>query len=303
MLNKIRTHYLYIVLGLLAIILAVTSLLPFPIIADTGLKSLLVELAIGLFIAIVLSMTVERYASDQFRQEVDEALQKTRVSVLEATFSTLIPPEIYDELRSLILTRPFIRRDVMCYVSLEWPLDESKDCFKLQTRFSYNVQNITNLNQGYTVFAEIERPINPKFRDQIKFDNFVIGNTNYKGDELLFIARGEERRLFIREEITIRPDEPVTISMQDTRFEDAVGDYSILMGLPTIGFTLMVSHPLGVKVEAVERHPNAERLIKIEGTDTLSGWKLEGGILPYQGIKINWYPITEYNNGSSITVR
>lgn len=289
-LKDLRTKYLFIVLGLVGALSAALSLLPS---VQGTLQSALIEFAVGVFIAIVLAITVERYATEQFRREVDRALQLTRESVFEAVFSTMMPDSIFKEIRELILAQPFVRKDVYAAVSMRWPADGDRETLDFTTAFAYDVRNLSARTQKYTVYAQLSRPNDPRLSQKIEFHELSIGGKSadkYTGERLESLLSSGDTHLTLRKVIEMGPGGSEHIAMRFWRRIECEDYYTLNMGYPTEGLTLVVDHPEDIVVKLRVNHPSPDRLVTLPSSEVLRGWKLEGGILPYQGLEIWWFP-------------
>jgi len=287
--RDLRTTFLFVVLGLIGIISFVLSLLPA---IPKTFQSALSEFAIGVFIAIVLAFTVDHYTTEHFNAEITRALQQTKESVFDAVFSTMLPESIYKEVRETILTQPFMRKNVFATISLTWPPGRKKESLLFTTSIAYDIFNLFSRPQEYTVFAQSSRPNDPKLNKEIGFLALRIGDNPdgiYTGGKLNSIIQEDDTHITLRTTINIRPGNKDHVEIEDWRYIETEDYYTLNMGYPTEGLTVLVNHPEDITVKIRVNHPSPNRLTKLPSNKGMSGWKLEGGIRPYQGLEIWWY--------------
>lgn len=291
-----RTRAVLVLFGALAIVLATLSFLP-----QLGaiLQARLLQFAIAIVISIVLALTVQRYARDEFRDEVDRALERTRVAVLEAAYSKMVPEEVFEEVRDLIFDQPFLRKNANAVVTLEWPQNGDKNHLVFETVVSFEMHNVSKHPQTYSFYAENTRPNRPDLSDKIWFRRLVIKDgvrilMEHGPDELeRTVDRESDTHILLRHNIEIPEGESRTIETHDLRWIEWKDYYTLKMGFPTIDLSLYVHHPEDIGVKLTLNHPREERLREILSNRTTNAWKLEGAILPYQGLEFFWQPLPD----------
>lgn len=286
--KDLQTKWFFITLALVGTLSFAISLLPF--VLET-FRPILREFAIAVFIAIILAITVERYASEKFQHEVDKALIQTREAVFEAVYATMMPEVILNEVREFILKQPFIRKNIITTISMSWLPDGNRDYLEFTTSTEYDVVNITNHQQIYNIYAQNSRPNDPKLNQHIKFMGLKIGKTFLNGStDLEPLISSENTHISLRTKIELAPGSSEHIGIQDWRYIECDDYYTLNMGYPTDELTINVTHPKDIIVKVRVNHPDPSRLIILPGSDEYNGWKLPNGILPYQGLEIWWYP-------------
>jgi hypothetical protein len=191
---------------------------------------------------------VERYASEQFRKEVDEALQMTRESVFEAVFHTVFPDTIFREIRDLILAQPFIRKRVYASIVMRWPDDGGREFLDFTVSIAYDVHNLTDRTQTYPVCAQVLRPTSPVISKDVKFLKLVIGDKSYTTEELGSLASPNDTEVCLEEVIELGPGGSEHIEVQAWRRVECKDYYTLYMtplkkgvGLSTsCGYDIMV---------------------------------------------------------------
>jgi hypothetical protein len=294
-----RSKYFFIILGLLGLLSLVLSFLPS---FGGTVKAGLTEFAVAVFIAIVLAFTVERYVSEEFQHKVEQALQLTRESVLEAVYSTLMPDAIFKEVRDLILAQPFVRKDVSAVITMRWPDDGDRATLDFNTTLGYDVQNVSGRTYKYMISAQLSRPNDPHLRDMIRFDELAIGRTpptRIVAEELAALLTPDDTHLTLRKEISLPPKGSQYVALRFWRRIECDDYYTLNMGSPTEGLALTVYHPPEIVERLRINHPAPDRVVGLPGSEVSSSWTLQGGILPYQGLEIWWYP-KEQNSSEQV---
>jgi hypothetical protein len=292
--QDIHARYLFLILGLLGILALTVSFVPS---VNETLRSVLVEFAAAVFIAIILAFSIQRLTEEKFRREVDQALQLTRESVFDAVFSTLMPEAIFAEIRDLILRQPFFRRNVYATVTMNWEDNGTRDHIEFISTSAYDVMNMSTRTLGFKIQAQLSRPNDPKLSAHIKFLELAIGLDKYEGEQLEAWITEDDTHLTLHKEIVLDPNATQHIELRTWRLIESSDYYTLNMGYPTEDFTLVVNHPKDLIVKLRINHPSPERVRAFPGSDLLCGWKLEGGILPNQGLEIWWYPRDSQTTG------
>jgi hypothetical protein len=63
-----------------------------------------------------------------------------------------------------------------------------------------------------------------------------------------------------------------------------------IMVKPSINLILTVMHPLDLIVREVHLHASGHAFVIEADTPTLKIWRIDAGILPFQGVEVSWSP-------------
>jgi hypothetical protein len=224
---------------------------------------------------------------------------------------------IYEAIKTHVFMYPYVRKGFSTRIRLDW-LNDQKDYLIMTRLVSFYVKNLTSGDVYYPIeaFEDISPNLGSLFQSKfIRVETFWVvkpAQENikeevldkiwcYKWDELM-----NDNRIYLDEQnwelklkidgIKIAPNQTLKVI---TEVESAFqSQYRYPFVLPKIadGLSIKISHPIDLKVWGVPLHPedfslhsNDEKFSK-EYNDLrkFQHWKINAGILPYQGVELNW---------------
>lgn len=254
------------------------------------LPNVLSNVGAGLIGAGILTIILERSNRNRHKNDVAELKEAHFESVLKG----LMPEPIFLEVQAHIIRQPFIRKNFIETVELSW-VDGTKEYLRKSDTANYEIENISKTLEVYELRVSEERVNRDKFPNGTGIDEIKLQNKDfsvqslYNGDKLADIL--EETDQYVRVIIPVRlpPGEKTKVTVKTSSIFSAKDVHHLVLNKPTIGFDITIAHPDDVVVSASPVHPSAHAFTKSNG-DKLQRFRIEAGILPYQGIELSWWP-------------
>lgn len=204
---------------------------------------------------------------------------------------TRLPVSILTELQTHILHQPFMRENFSVSVRLSY-LEVPKQPYLLgRVTEGYTVTNRSSAPAVYPLIFSLS-----KWRSTTPPRLLTVTVTS-KGHKLVLsledgslashLVEDDDKVLFSRG-VPVEPGK----SFHVVAVEDRVYPQSHLgvwtMYHMTENLELCIEHPLDVYLFAKALHPSGERFRLVAREPGKSTWRLEGGILPFQGVEYGW---------------
>jgi len=278
-------HFLFLLLG------AGNLFIEWRVPDEAARVQLRTELNVALIITSLIgfaSIGIESISQRRFREHVDELLRDVEVAVFDAIFKKLVPVAIFEEVRENILLQPFLRRNYAETIVLKHATGVEASVLELETVTDYELFNISA--EPRTFRLSIRVSLSPGYEDRaaIKGVSIARGSRIENLFDPDMVVR-ENAHLLFEKDIHLDRDEWVRISTAAVRIVPQRNHLAISMAHQTENLSVTVLHPDDIVVKAFADHPSPNRLQIMTGQDILS-CRLEGGILPNQGISLYWYP-------------
>ncbi len=272
-----------LILGIIVIIFA--TRVPIPA------SSVFSDVGTGLIGAGILTIVLERANRNRHERDVLELKEAHFESILKG----LMPEPIFKEIQAHIIRQPFLRRNVSATIELRW-LDETKEYLRKSSTAMYELENISKTLEVYKLRVSGERVNKDKFPDGTRIEEIKIQDSPlsepvvYKEEKLKPFLEISEQFVRLQLPVNLQPGQKVKIYVRITSILTAKDIHSLVMNKPTIGLDLTVSHPRDIIVSATPVHPSAHAFVTIVDSEVLKRYRLDAGILPFQGIELSWWP-------------
>lgn len=252
------------------------------------LSNFLYALAVTLFVSIFIVRKLEKAQRDKDESDIQKLHEAININIFDALFKKLIPEEIFQVVKSEIIENKIIRKKAQWDLIFE-ELEDDK--IKLNSTTHYQLHNISR--------DTVTNPISIEL-DQVESSSFVVNNakcvSSNRKDILVRYDKNDEaskknisinptennKGLKIDYSVEIPPNDYIESTFEfSTEYLNHVHDIQITK-YPIIDLNINFIFPSNFALNIQETMSNKLRLIS-SGT-THRTYKVEGGILPKQGI-------------------
>jgi len=270
-------------------------------IAKDIVTTLLNQFAGTFLIIAILTITVESLFRKFLKQDID--LYRIRISenVYDAIFGNFVPDEILSEIKQQIILSAFIYRNY----NAEYTFDSmtkinGEDYIKFSSEIVYTIENISELERTfngeieYTNY-EFEGDGNPVEHEmlEIRYKNKEILSFNEAQCKKLVQQSKEEKATYLLPyEVKIAGEDNVELRLNRSIYLKSNNDsITIFVKRPTINMNVKILFPSDkYDLSYYACLPGTKKSFKREDRHHKKEVNLtyEGGILPYQGVEIEW---------------
>jgi len=255
------------------------------------LLNVLRDLGIGLLAAGIITASLEPISRRRMQRDIDEIRQVHFESMLKG----LMPEPIFREVQAHIIGQPFLRKDFHLAIELSW-VDEAREYIHMSQSVSYAVQNVSRTLEDYRLHTFEERVNEDAFPGCTHIDEIRVSLSGpepvfYTGAHLEKFITVTDQFIEARIPVKLEPGQAATIA---TRTESVLASrdvYTYHMTKPTIQLDVTVAHPEDLAVRAAPMHPSRNAFVVEVEVPTLKRWRIEAGLLPFQGVQLSWRPI------------
>lgn len=293
-LNKLVQHLFRILMAFVLVSGICLLLLSHNFSPGTLLREGLRDLGIAVVISFVVTIVIEYYSAK--RREAD-----IRSGILDAIMEKIIPPAVWDEIRSNI-----IEPAILCET---WNLTVviSRDPVVLQTEnqqvdqyvatgtLTYTLSNLLNRDRVYRIRHELESDIQGKELNDNVLPRYTSLTSDARdgvsGEEINYNGQAlKDRRYWTDNMLTVpvrlprSPSSPVRVAVSRKEIIQIPGGYPWYMTWVTLNPTISIETQIqGINFDVVARHPNS-RLLHVVAPGKV--WQFSGVVLPGQGLEI-----------------
>ena len=253
------------------------------------------------FVIALLVITVERLFKIFLKRDIEIYTHQVGEHVHDAIFGTFTPPEILSEIKHQIFLSAFIYRDYNAeYITEEVFSKGEEECIAFSSEVVFDIENISELNREFKGILEYT---NSEFEGKpipIKHEKLEI---RYRNKTLLSLSEEECRRRVVKDktvkgkyllpyEVEIPGEDKVELRVNRVVYFKSNNDIiDIFLKRPTINMNIKIVFPSADYRLAYSPYmPEMKNLIlmssKHHGKEINLNYR--GGILPYQGVKIEW---------------
>lgn len=290
----VYSGFIMIVLGMALVVIAELSRIPntflYKLLSNVPavILTVLSHIGTGLIASSILVFTLERANTKRHIRDVEEL----KIAHSESILKELMPVTILNEIKTHIIQQPFIRRNCQGTLLLSW-IDESKEYLLLSDNFLYEIENTSKTNETYLLNFFEEKLYADKFPDYPVIRNIKLeGNNpeyfNYEDNKLKKLQITTKQYIEVQITRRLKPGEKmkVSYSIESIKFNRDFHYY--VMSKPSIDLRLAVIHPDDIEVHKIPLHPSSNAFINETENSGLKIWRIDAGILPFQGIEISW---------------
>lgn len=288
---KIKTLQIALLIALISIVLLLllaSNVIPLPNIWAQFTR----DLAISLFVAAVILMTVEVFTKSELLGDIRNFLSKGAEDIRNAEFaktlSDRITPDIFNQVDQFIIKSPYLLKDMK--VNLEF-LESDSNTLKLVDTTSFKVTNLTTA----TIKDDLPAYENSELTSEYP-EYPIVTNIEIEGQKRLDELRATGK--IIRQGSRLKIDFPIslpsgeTIEIQFTIVKYVRNSDSDIWNVThkTSNLSISCAGPENLEVRAYPIHPDVNFFKSIVGSEQarLKRWDIECGILPFQGIQLWW---------------
>ncbi|CAB1209853.1 hypothetical protein [Acinetobacter bouvetii] len=244
----------------------------------------LYALAITIFITIYISRNLENKQKQIHEEELKKLSQEINQNVFSGLFRKLIPDEIFEIIKTDIIENKAIRKKAHWNFVFE-EVEDNK--IKLISTTHYELHNISSETISDPVRIEIDPLASTEMKARkaicVADGKCIVNYDASTGQsENIVIEDRENGAKTISYSLNVEPKNFITSTFEyETIYSDSVYD-SQTTKYPIIDLNINTMFPKGYKFSL---HPSLSSELKIvsEG-DTHQNFKVEGGILPRQGV-------------------
>lgn len=244
----------------------------------------LYALAITIFITIYISRNLENKQKQIHEEELKKLSQEINQNVFSGLFRKLIPDEIFEIIKTDIIENKAIRKKAHWNFVFE-EVEDNK--IKLISTTHYELHNISSETISDPVRIEIDPLASTEMKARkaicVADGKCIVNYDASTGQsENIVIEDRENGAKTISYSLNVEPKNFITSTFEyETIYSDSVYD-SQTTKYPIIDLNINAMFPKGYKFSL---HPSLSSELKIvsEG-DTHQNFKVEGGILPRQGV-------------------
>lgn len=257
-----------------------------PTITREALKVVLArDFGIACLIAVALTIGMEMLMRSRLHDEV-------RTGVLEATYQTVIPEPIFEEVRNYIISAKVIRRNWRNSMVLRVDPKIARlfpDCVLSRTVVSYEMHPLGKAARNELISATMDEDVVYCVGNEVKYPRFrsltidrSIKPERFEGAQLQALLKKNGFRL----EKEVRLDHnPIKVILEVEEIVRIPDTFSWNVPVQTDGAVICVdtSNAPDVVIDIRALHPDKDRLVsEMDG----SLWTFAGGILPWQGFLV-----------------
>lgn len=251
-------------------------------------KKVIEGIGIGLIVASLVGMSVERYTKQQMWIETNRMVKEIRTNVFRASLGSQFPDSLWVQIWNHLMLRPVLRKEVALDYQLEL-LEGYADFLNVQVCWSYRLCNLNPITrQEYPFVAALDKPFHQELSPLTKFTDIKVNGASVLSDccieetstevicrTIISLAANEEKQVLIRGITALRRDQVIPHSMVD----------------PSEDLEISVLKPEGIDLALDPLHPREDRLTEIPtASEDRRCWRIAGGILPGHGVCLRWYP-------------
>jgi hypothetical protein len=278
--------------GLILISIAAIAAFHLQISMQPELINLLSDLGIGLLTAGVITGTLEPISRRRMQRDIKE-IKRTH---FESLLKGFMPEPIFNEVQAHIIRQPFLRTNFHVTRELGWE-DETREYLKNSLTFSYDVENVSRTLENYELYVGQERVNEDKFPGTTRIQMIRLQSSRdlqsivYSGDDLEKFMEKTDQFISARIPVMLEPGQKVNVVARMSSMLESRDVYTFLVVTPTMKLDLTVAHPKDLSIQAIPNHPSIHAFKTEVDAPTLKRWRIDAGLLPYQGIQLSWRPI------------
>lgn len=239
------------------------------------------DVSMALVVAAIVSYLFEHY---QRTHESLEAIQRA----FNASMAERLTPEVWDGVRTQILEKHLLRRDVILRFTLERHTGLPSNLAVMDLELAYSLYNLGDQTATFSLRHELDYQFwfpelkLPRFKKVVLEDE--TGSKEFEGEELGGICD----RGIVTVPVSLQPKRRSSKRIRTHRLEvvQAPGSYNLYMTEYTQGLRIRIGDtPNDLGIEVKVRPEGQAQVLKKSSTDE---WVCESLILPGQGIEIKF---------------
>ena len=255
------------------------------------IPGVMTHLGVALLAAGAVTATLEPISRRRQQNDIDE-IKKTH---FEAMLKGVMPEAVFDEVQAHIIRQPFLRENFRVTYEFKWGDSTRATALKYLAGY-YEVTNLSRTLESYEVRVLVEKMLNPQHAGFDGIKEIIVDEGPgmkrcYTGEELNGLQKITDQLIEARVPVQVAPGEKVRVT-SSSQSEISDRTQILVVNVPTIGLDLTVVHPDDMVVRAMPLHPSRSAFVNEVNNPTVKRWRINGALLPYQGIELSWSPIS-----------
>lgn len=222
------------------------------------------------------------------RKDFKDTIENLKEHQLSYVLGGMVPESIFEHIRDHIVRNCFLRTGCFVNISLK---DIGDGFMEVRFRDRYKVRNLSNSPSQYQIKGIIEKEFGYKI-DKNRFESLSIiqsGKTDmYSGDSLKTYLSETENTVKLNKTLILEGNEEIEITTKRIKIQRDTDSNYWKPPQVSDSLTVNVSHPENFEVYANSFHPSEAPLLVLVNDIDEKTWKINEGVLPYQGINITW---------------
>jgi len=246
------------------------------------LSNLFYTIAISIIISVFVIQAIEEKRKNEHEEELNELRNSININVFDSLFKTIIPAEVYDVIKSDIISNKIIRRDA------NWIYDfySETDGITLKQTMKYKMYNMSNILIEEPLVATLDTTETDEellsASCVIDGKKVIVYDKNSKNDGNVQIFKDSDGLRNVKINFSIPPKKyaDITLIWLQKFKQDQIKD-GYFTKYPIINAELCVNFPVGYNFWIFQCMSN--EMINTLSESNRKMYKLEGAILSYQG--------------------
>jgi hypothetical protein len=267
-------------------------------------EGLLREIGFALLIAFLVTIAVEMYLRNLQVRERKIEDQNLKQDVLAAIFGITEPRQVVDKVLRLILQEKFYRKGhrMECFlerISIKDLADRDVTAMRLTVYDEYVVKNNSHHDEVFSFSYHIEAE-DSYFRSIVAHKEFEIRNLQFFRlpskqrvtsivDAPKIYNSNEPKSQRLTCQIAMASDEEVLVTVESVSLKRQEDDEIFFSIYPTEGMTIEFQHPKDLHVKVLALADVKANCLRQCEEGRPGQWKVDGVLLPYNGIQLKWH--------------
>lgn len=268
------------------------------------------NLGAAFFSSAILTCTLDLASQSQRKKDLQNAIKKIQDASIDDVLEELVGNQkIFNEIRNYVIRRDFLRKNWIIKLRLEW-YGEEKKYLKKEMEYNYEIHNISSKIIDYSIVAMEEKECEDQYPNTTKFNNFwyqIKSNISsvaeysindkkqeFPEDKISDYVK-EESRLFntlkLENKVKIPPYSRLLCGWKSESIVDCQLRYPLISLINSTSLEIDITeHPDDLDIDFRPLHPNLDSAEEKANDTHTKRWIINAGILPGQGIQIEWKP-------------
>jgi hypothetical protein len=238
------------------------------------------DFAIALLIAVFVTVAIELYAGNKLRSQIAQ-------DVLEAVYSTIVPPEIYKQVADSVFRATALKKDWEIFMTLRSSADLKADLYISSTIVNYKMYGLLNRPQpDFRIFGGLDLDITDSNLGLPRYTKITVAGKVYEGQSLESIVDKTNQSFTVSAHLqTAMSDEHILVTTEVEEIIRVPDTFVWSTATMTEGARINIDATASpeLEFELVPLHPNRQGL---DATVQGKQWYFPHGMLPWQGFEI-----------------
>ncbi len=216
-----------------------------------------------------------------------------------------MPEPVFEEIKAHIIQEPFLRERVHVTLELNWTNVTEREYLYKKMFCSCDVKNIFRTKAKYEMITYEERYSEDHFPGFTKISEVTILDEEtkktvvYKDEALNNVTQKTDYSVQVIIPIDLESGQKIKVTAytESVLSNRDIYNYSIVK--PAINLKMTVIHPKDLKIQESFNHSSKRACVCESNTKTLKIWRIDAGLLPFQGITLSWFPSSDQGESES----